>query len=373
MNHKKLYGKIAVNLIFAVLAVVGIILFVPKLLTFFMPFVIGWIIALICNPLVKFLESKMKIIRKFSSGMIIIFVLVVVILAIYILAIKLFEQATAFVQNIDVVYVDFEVAVKNLANDMGEKYKFLPRGVATSVQNFLLHLDDYAKDIVDNLKLPTLRNASGIVKTVGNGFFMFIITVLSSYFFTTEKDFIIERLKKAMPESARNHFTMITNNFKMAIGGYFKAQFKIMLIIMLILFLGLWMIHVEYALLLAFGIAFLDFLPVFGTGVVIWPWALVDAINGKYSHAVTLLVLYIICQVVKQVLQPKMVGDSIGLSPLMTLFFLYIGYQVAGFFGIIIGIPVGMIVVNLYRAGMFDTIIRGVKIIVQDLNEYRKF
>lgn len=373
MSKGNLYGKIAVNLIIGILVTVGIIVFAPKLLAFFMPFVIGWVIALICNPLVKLLEKKMKIVRKFSSVMIIILVLAGVILALYILGVKLFEQATAFIGNIDTVYQNFEIAVTNLANDLGEKYRFLPEKITTGVQNFLYHLDDYMKGFVEKVELPSLSSASGIVKIVGNGFFMFIITILSSYFFIAEKDLIVERFKNMMPESARDHFTMITNNFKMALGGYFKAQLKIMVVIVLILFVGFWIIHVEYALLLALGIAFLDFLPVFGTGAVIWPWALVDVVNGNYSQALVLLILYIICQAVKQVLQPKMVGDSIGLSPLMTLFFLYIGYRFAGLFGIIIGIPVGMIIVNLYRAGVFNTFIRGTKIILRDLNEYRKF
>jgi predicted PurR-regulated permease PerM len=90
-------------------------------------------------------------------------------------------------------------------------------------------------------------------------------------------------------------------------------------------------------------------------------------------RAVGLMVIYLICQILKQVLQPKMVGDSIGLSPLATLFFMYIGYRLYGIMGIILGVPVGMVLVNLYRSGMFDRIIKGFKIIVHDINEFRKF
>lgn len=373
MNKGTLYGKIVVNLLIGILGLLGIIFFVPKLLGFFMPFVIGWGIALLCNPLVKFLESKVKMVRKFSSVLIIVVVLATVVLTIYVVLARLVEQAVSFVQNINDVYMSLENAVNNLATNLGDNYSFLPEKVVTGMQNFLFHLDDYMKVLFDKIQFPSLSSASGVVKSIGNGFFMFFITTISAYFFIAEKDLIVERLKNMMSLSARNHFTLITNNFKMAIGGYFKAQFKIMLVIVVILFFGFWMIHVEYALLLAFGIALLDFLPVFGTGTVIWPWALVDVVNGNYSQAIILLVLYIICQVIKQVLQPKMVGDSIGLSPLMTLVFLYIGYQIAGVLGIILGIPVGMIVVNLYRAGAFDTYIRGLKIIIHDINEFRKF
>ena len=183
----------------------------------------------------------------------------------------------------------------------------------------------------------------------------------------------LRRVYDDIPNSALNYYNLITSNFKKAVVGYFKAQFKIMVIITIILFVGLMIISADYALLLALLIAFLDLLPVFGTGTVIFPWVIINLINERYKEAVVLIVLYIICQTVKQLLQPKMVGDSIGLSPLMTLLFLFIGYRFGGLLGIIIGIPVGMIVVNLYRAGLFDTLIRGVKIIVKDVNEYRKF
>ena len=75
----------------------------------------------------------------------------------------------------------------------------------------------------------------------------------------------------------------------------------------------------------------------------------------------------------KQMLQPKMVGDSIGLNPLLTLFFMFVGYRFGGIFGMIIGIPVGMVLVNFYRVGIFDRLIRGFKIIANSINEYRKY
>jgi predicted PurR-regulated permease PerM len=112
---------------------------------------------------------------------------------------------------------------------------------------------------------------------------------------------------------------------------------------------------------------------VFGTGAVLWPWALLDMLAGNYFRAIGLVVIYLICQITKQVLQPKMVGDSIGISPLATLFFLYVGYRLYGIVGMIIGVPVGMVIINLYRVGMFDRLIKGFKIIIHDLNEFRKF
>lgn len=373
MSKRTLYSKIIVNLLLALAGILFCIFLVPKLLGFFLPFVIGWIIALICNPLVKWLEEKLKFMRKLSSAVIIVVVLGAVVFGIYAIGYKLIEQASLFIKNADVIYNNFEHALNNLAVTFGEKYKLFPAKITAGVQNFMLHLDDYMKQFISSYKMPSLSGASNVAKAVGNGFFMFIISLLSSYFFIAEKDLIMEKMKNKIPKSAQENYNLVTSNFKMAIGGYFKAQFKIMLVIVAILYVGFLFMKVDYAILLALLIAFLDFLPVFGTGTIIWPWAVIDVINGNYIQAGMLLLLYVVCQVIKQVLQPKMVGDSIGLSPLMTLFILYIGYKAAGIVGILIALPIGMVVVNLYRAGVFDSWIKGIKILVHDLNEYRKY
>ena len=146
-----------------------------------------------------------------------------------------------------------------------------------------------------------------------------------------------------------------------------------MLVLIVIMFIGFEILNIGYSFLIGLGIAFLDVLPVFGTGAVLWPWALLDMISGNYFRAVGLVIIYLVCQVVKQILQPKMVGDSIGVSPLATLIFMYIGYRFQGVIGMILGIPVGMVIVNLYRIGMFDRIIKGFEIIIHDFNEFRKF
>jgi predicted PurR-regulated permease PerM len=99
----------------------------------------------------------------------------------------------------------------------------------------------------------------------------------------------------------------------------------------------------------------------------------VDFINGNYLRAVVILVLYLVCQVIKQVLQPKMVGDSIGVSPFLSLLFMFIGYRLQGFIGLILGIPIGLVFVSFYRLGLFERLIRGFKIIVSDINEFRKY
>ncbi len=369
----KTYIKILINFVFIIVIALFIFLLLPRLLGFFMPFVIGWIVSMIANPLVRFLERKVKILRKHSSAIIIIAVIAIVLGVSALLLTILFKEVKQLMDDlpeiIDTVqqqFNDFTIYIKKLSAS-------LPDSLQKPIDKLLKSVGDYVNGFVDNKDARSKLNIGMYVQNIAEGFLFVIVTILSSYFFTACRDELVAGLKKRLPESLINYWSLIYDNFKAAVGGYFKAQFKIMLILMVIMFIGFEVLQVGYSFVIALVIALLDFLPVFGTGAILWPWAVIDMITGNYSRAIGLVVIYLICQIVKQILQPKMVGDSIGLHPLATLVFLFVGYQLYGVLGMVIGIPIGMVLVNLYRIGMFDRIIKGFKIIAHDLNEFRKF
>ena len=97
------------------------------------------------------------------------------------------------------------------------------------------------------------------------------------------------------------------------------------------------------------------------------PWAVYQFFMGDYKMTVSLIVLYVITQVVRQLLQPKMVGDSVGLNPLVTLLLLYTGYKAGGLIWMILAVPVGMVLINMCQAGAFDYIFDDVKILVEGI------
>ena len=164
----------------------------------------------------------------------------------------------------------------------------------------------------------------------------------------------------------------MARSFRRAVGGYFKAQFKIEVWMYLLLVLGLWILKVDYAFLIAIGIAFLDFLPVFGTCTVLMPWAVIKILSADYKMAVGLLIIWCGGQLARQIIQPKIVGDSIGVPPIPTLFLLFIGYKAAGVFGMIIAVPIGIILMNMYEEGLFDTTKNSIKILWAGVNNFRR-
>ena len=373
MREPKIYIKILINIIFLILAVLFVFLILPRLLGFFLPFVIGWIIAMIANPLVKFLEKRVKLLRKHSTVIIIVTVIAAIVGIIYLLIAFLSKELMNLRDDLPYIIESIEIQLNNVSNQLRVISRSFPEPVQLFVEDFLLNTGSYMADMVIGVNPPTISTAGAFARNIAETFLMLIIIIISAYFFIVNRDELVNGMKKVMPASFIDGYHMVCDNFKTAVGGYFKAQFKIMLIIAVIMFVGFEVLRVDYSFLLGLGIAFLDFLPVFGTGAILWPWAIIDMINGNYVRAIGLVVIYLVCQIVKQVLQPKLVGDSIGISPLSTLVFMFIGYRLYGVIGMIIGIPIGMVLVNLYRVGMFDRIIKGLKIIIHDINEFRKF
>ncbi len=373
VNNRKIYGKIVVNLLINIILLVLVVTVGPKLLSFFYPFVIAFIISMIANPLVRFMEKKVKIVRKHGSAIIIIVVLAGVFGVLYLVGALLVKEVTALIENASDIAQAMIDMMDTISLRMAKIFAIMPEGIRNFFEGFSQDAENYLSSFLNGIELPNIPQVSSYVKNVANAILMVIITILATYFFIADRDNLAEKANKILPDSFKRGYKMVAENFKNAVGGYFKAQFKIMLVLVVIMFIAFEFMKVDYSFLLALGIAFLDFLPVFGTGAVFWPWAIVDLITGSYLHAVFICILYLVCQLVKQILQPKMVGDSIGLNPFAALIFMFIGYRLGGVFGMILGIPIGMVLVSCYERGMFERIIKGFKIIINDINEYRKY
>lgn len=373
MRDYRIYIKIVVNFVLIILAVIATFLFIPKLIGFFLPFVIGWVVAMIANPLVKFLEKRLKLHRKHSSAIIIIVVIAIIVGIIYLLIAMLLNEIKNLGTDLPNIIKEANIQMNMASDRLMFLTRALPFGLQNKISDFINNAGDSLNDLFNGIKPFSVSNFQNLFKNIAEGFLITIIAILSAYFFIVERDKIIAKMNKIMPKSMVNNCNMIFENFKIAIGGYFKAQFKIMLVLIVIMFIGFEILNIRYSILLALGIAFLDFLPVFGTGIILWPWAIAEMLMGDYVTAIGLVVIYLICQILKQLLQPKMVGDSIGISPLATLIFMFIGYRLYSVIGMIIGIPIGMALINMYRIGMFDRLLRGIKIIIHDINEFRKY
>lgn len=365
------YLRCIVNILLYLAGVVLVFVLTPKLLVFFMPFVVGWLIALLANPLVRFMERRLKMVRKHSSMLIIITAIALVVIGGYFAITAIVRELYGFWAILPTIYGSFLQDLEEIRENLqGFSMRFPPqvREGAASLTN---SLTESLGDLIGAIGKPTVEAAGTVAKNIPNALIHIIFAILSAYFFIAERDRIVQTLQEKIPVWIREKWRFITEKFKRAIGGYFKAQFKIMGVVALILFVGFLILKIHYAVLLAILIAFLDFLPFFGTGTALIPWGIYKFLVGDYRTLVALAILYGVTQLVRQLIQPKLVGDSMGLNPLYTLFLLYLGYRLGSVLGMIFAVPLGLIVINLYKAGAFDYILDDVKILTEGILSLR--
>ncbi len=371
MESVKKYVRIFLNIVIPVTGIVLACTVVPKVLGYFMPFVVGWIIAMVANPLVRFLESRV-IVRKHSSALIIVLVLGFVIGLGYFLISRLFVQAFYFAQDLPELYETASEGLKAFSGLFDEVFRFLPDHVEKTWRDFTGNVGEMVSLLVQKIASPTVEAAGNVAMRIPNAMVNVVVIILSSYFFLAERDRIIGFWKKYLPENGGRYYENLKGDVRRLIGGYFLAQFKIMFMVALILLAGFVVLGIRYAFLLAILIAALDFLPLFGTGTVLLPWAVVKVLSGEYMLAAGLALLYVVSQVARQMIQPKIVGDSMGLPPLMTLFLLYLGFKIKGISGMILAVPLGILGMKLYEYGMFDSLIQNVRMLVREIEEFRR-
>lgn len=362
------YARIFLNIAVPLMTIYLICVWGPRLLGFFIPFVIGWVVAMIANPLVRFLEKKIRIVRRHSSMVLIVGVLALVIFGLYFLGSRGLKELVLFVRALPGLYAEVQEDVAAAYAELEQVLTFLPPEVKDSFGQVIEQLGTYIGGFLQDLA----ASAGGVVaRTLPDVLVHTIVVLLSSYLFLAEHDVIVQRIKDVMPGAVKRYMGLIKKDVRQVIGGYFLAQFKIMFVVALVLMGGLLLLGVRYWAVLAVAIALLDFLPMFGTGTVLIPWAAVKLFTGDFAYAAGLGLLYVLSQAVRQIIQPKIVGDSMGLPPLTTLFFLFLGYRLRGLAGMILAVPVGLIFIKFYEYGAFDSLINGVKELAREIEEIR--
>lgn len=368
MEDRRPYWKVAASLLVSLIGTVVFVVVGFQLMRYFMPFVIGWVIAMIANPVVRWLEKRLKIVRKLGSAIIIVMVLGLIVTGLYFGFSKAFTEIKIFIDNFPEMYQQFEEDFRQIGREFQGIFHLLPAELQVGWDEMVNNMDQGMADLITGISEPTVTAAGNFAKRLPSILIAVIVTVISAYIFIAERDEIIVWSKKIAPSAVQKKMTMVVDNFKCAVGGYFKAQFKIMIVVALILSLGLAFLKVKYVLLCAILIALLDFLPFFGTGTAMIPWAVFEFLTGDYKLAIGLIILYATTQLVRQLIQPKLVADSMGLTPLVTLVLLYVGYKMGSVFGMILAVPAGMIVINMYKAGAFDYILDDVKILLKGIH-----
>lgn len=364
--------KLIVNILVSLIILLLCIFLIPRLILFFMPFVIGWIISCIANPLVVFLERKLKIRRKAGTMVVIVCVIAAVIGISYGLGVILWRQISGFIEEVPSMWASVKQDFDSFGILINQYIGVRAPKFADALNNLGNTIGEMITDLPKSLNFSTFEGMGSMVGNIASVIISIIMCILSAYFFIADREWLGHFINRVMPENITHKYDVFVSSLKQAVGGYFKAQFRIEVWMYMLLLAGLTVLKVRYSILIALLMAFLDFLPFFGTGIVLLPWAVVTVIGGNYLRAAGFLVIWGAGQLFRQLIQPKIMGESIGMEPIPTLFLLFTGYRIAGVGGMLIAVPLGIIVVNMNEAGFFDIPKYSIRKLIQNINDFRR-
>ena len=350
INYKKM-AKFCITMLTILL---GVLLGV-KLALFFLPFVIAYVISKIIRPAVDFLTKKFKMIRVLAViASMLIFIGIIVAICYWFVAAVIKEIITLSSQT---NYI-FPMLYNNISTQLG-RFTFFYQNLDLSPE-----LIAGIQDTVLNTLNSLLTAVSGLINSAGNFainlvvnlpniLIYVIITLLATFFITYDHKFILDSLENHLPLKWLVKVQDILNGLFKSLGGYLKAQGILITVTFCELLIGLSIFRVDYALILAIVIAIIDALPILGTGTVLIPWGIILLIMGNYPMGLGILGLYLFILIVRQLIEPKIVGKQIGVYPLLTLLAMYTGVKLIGLFGVIVG-PVVLIILKNVFAGIYS-------------------
>ncbi|MCI8622068.1 MAG: sporulation integral membrane protein YtvI [Provencibacterium sp.] len=329
--------RFIINILF-VGTIIGLIAVVLRLVVpYTLPFLIGLSIAFILKPVALFITRNTPFRRRSVSIVVIsLFYLALTSLFLTILAV-VFSQLGRLLQMLPQFYSEGLEPLLGAVNAfLYSVFETLSPEAADSLgQVFDLVLSAIG-DMVSDLSAEAVGWAADAFKGLPMFLTTLLFTVISSILISSNYTAVTSFLLRQLPSKYR-HMVLDAKDFM--VGSLFrmlKAYVMILAITMVELVAGLWLLRVELALVIGVLIAALDILPLIGTGGILIPWALVELAHGRYFLGGGLLVLFAAVTVIRQIIEPKIVGSQIGLHPVVTIAAMYLGLRAFGFWGLIL-------------------------------------
>lgn len=354
------WTRVAKRLLYVILIFVGLCIGL-KLSVFYMPFLIAFVISLMLEPAIKFIMKKTKLTRRTSSIIIFIIAITIILGSLTWIIITLFSESSNLLQSLneyfDKAYIHFQNLISSFDFDKIHLSDEILVVIQNSTQDLLLTVSNWLRNALTSL-INVVTSLPSIVICIG-------IALIALYFICVDKIYILDQIEHHLPKIWVKKMGNHLRDLIKTLGGYLKAEATLVIVSFIISLVGLYILksvgfNIQYPLLIALFIGFVDALPILGSGSVMIPWAIICAINGDINLGIAILLLLITMSVVRQLLEPKLISKNIGVHPIFTLIAMYTGFKFIGVMGLLIG-PIVLIIFknifsNLIDKGVFKTI-----------------
>ena len=363
----RLWLRLGLRLGVVLLAVWLIVRVGLPLVHLLMPFVAALVLAWLLNPVIRFLQKKLGWKRNVLSLVLVLVCIFVVGVLAAGLVYSLVSQVVSFLQNWQPLWSDTMYALSSITETLEEFLKPLPAETYAQLSGLLERGVEWLGSVVPQLLTRAAGSAGNVALSLPAWAIGFVIFLMASYFISSDYPHLRYKAAQGVPEEFRGFLRDVKGVAVDAFGGYVKAELILSSVIFLILLVGFFIMGEPYALLLAFILGVMDFIPIIGSGTAMVPWAVIDVVLGNYRHAIGLMVVWGIIAVFRRVAEPKVVGDQTGLSPIASLVSIYVGMRLAGVAGMILGPVVCLVALSILRGGVLDNTFADLRLAMSDI------
>jgi sporulation integral membrane protein YtvI len=305
-----------------------------------MPFFIAFLVSLLLKPAVAFFHDKVKLPRGVMGIVLVVLFYALVGLLLIVIVVQLFSAAKSFFLTLPGLYTNAIVPwlhsafatlqqfAAQLNPDAAAAYNVVSTNVTKSLGDAVVNI---SKQVVSWVTSSTLKAPRLLLNM--------LIMVISTIFLTVD----FPKIQAFVMRQLSEHWRTLLHNARVQLGrtlwSYLRSYAMILSITFIEIFVGLSIIGVKNAAGIAVAIAIFDILPVVGSGLVLLPWTIYTLMSGNYTVGIGLAVLYVVVIVVRQIMEPKIVGDRVGLHPLVTLLAMVLGTYLFGGIGLL-GLPI---------------------------------
>lgn len=340
-NAPSLFGQLSdfyKSLLIIIITSLGVYFGFAYVLPLVYPFIIAYILVKLLIPVVRLLKEKLRI-PFVVGGTVVLFVIVMVLgVVFFFLGRALFNQLQSFLNDIPEYQVLIDNSLRNVCGHcdqlLGVEAGVVQQVVWERINSFWVICENNIMPLMTEHSINIVTKFAEIIAV------LFIVIVAAINIF---QDF--DWLSRTYQSSTLCQVIHPVTGRLCQVGmAYLKTQLIIMSCNAVVLVIGFMIMGNPYALLAAVGIAIMDAFPVIGSGLFLFPWAFIELLNAKLYHAIILIILYCICETIRSILEPRLLGNRIGIKSIFTLMAMYVGVKLFGVIGFLLG-PLSLVII----------------------------
>ena len=298
------------------------------LLPLLAPFIIAWLVVTATTTASESLSAKLKIPKKIVRLIASLTLVLILSLSTGLLMWQTVSAMWRFLSDIGEGGI-LELVEKLFSSDRPLFGNLVPKEIADLIGSSL-------DSLISGATSALASGATKLISGLPTAFLFLIVTIISIIYLALDYEGIQSFIFGLLPKKLSSRMSDIRHGLISVMGKYIRSYGLILLVTYCIIFIGLSLLRVEHSPIIALLIAFLDILPVIGVGTVLVPWSVISLALGSKFLGIGLILLFVVNAVLRQFIEPKIVGKSLNLHPLVSLGAIYLGYAIFGFMGLFI-------------------------------------